>query len=95
MTEVYFHCSDAEHVLIDRRGATMNLAEARNHSEHLVRSLLMTPGASPLRDCDLHDTDKIAEEITELKEAAASAVTDEFGEEIFALPFASVLGKPH
>jgi hypothetical protein len=22
-------------------------------------------------------------------------VTDEFGEEIFALPFASVLGKPH
>jgi hypothetical protein len=76
MTEVYFHCSDAEHVLIDRRGATMNLAEARNHSEHLVRSLLMTPGAEDWRNWVLH-------------------VTDEFGEEIFALPFASVLGKPH
>jgi hypothetical protein len=76
MSEVYFHCSDAEHVLIDRRGAAMNLAEAHHHAEHLVRSRLMTPGAEDWRGWVLH-------------------VTDEFGEEIFALPFAAVLGKLH
>jgi hypothetical protein len=77
MTEVFFHCSDdAEHVLIDRRGAAMGLAEARRHAEHLVYSLLTKPGADDWRTWVLH-------------------VTDEFGEEIFALPFASVLGKPH
>ena len=32
MTEVFFHCSDdAEHVLIDRRGVAMGLAEAHRH----------------------------------------------------------------
>lgn len=76
MTEVYFHCSDAERMLIDRRGAAMDLAEARNHAEHVVRSLLMTPGTEDWRSWILH-------------------ATDEFGEEIFALPFASVLGKLH
>jgi len=76
MTDVYFHCSGAEHVLIDRCGAAMNLAEAHNHAKHLVRSLLMAPGAEDWRSWVLH-------------------VADEFGEEIFALPFASVLGKPH
>jgi hypothetical protein len=77
MTEVFFHCSDdAEHVLIDRRGAAMNLTEARNHAEQLVHSLLMKPDADDWRSWVLH-------------------VTDEFGEEIFALPFASVLGRPH
>ena len=76
MTDVYFHCSDAEHVVIDRCGAAMNLAEAHNHAKHLVRSLLMAPGAEDWRSWVLH-------------------VADEFGEEIFALPFASVLGKSH
>ena len=28
MTEVYFHCSDAEHFIVDRRGSAMDLSEA-------------------------------------------------------------------
>lgn len=77
MTEVFFHCSDdAEHVLIDRRGVAMGLAEAHRHAQRLVYSLLAKPGADDWRSWVLH-------------------VTDEFGDEIFALSFASVLGKPH
>jgi hypothetical protein len=54
----------------------MNLAEAHQHAEHLVRSRLMTPGTEDWRGWVLH-------------------VTDEFGGEIFAVPFSTVLGKLH
>lgn len=76
MTEVYFHCSDAEHLFIGQRSATMDISEACEHAESLVRSLLMTPNAEDWRNWAVH-------------------VTDELGEEIFVLPFASVLGKLH
>lgn len=76
MTEVYFHCSNAEHVVFDRRGAAMDLAEARDHANGLVRWLLMTPGSEDWRDWTVH-------------------VTDELGDEIFSVPFTSVLGKLH
>ena len=76
MNEVYFHCSDDQHVLIDERGTAMDLAEARELAERMVRSFIMTPGAEDWRSWVLH-------------------VTDELGDEIFILPFASMLGKPH
>ncbi|WP_454628932.1 DUF6894 family protein [Bradyrhizobium cenepequi] len=76
MTELYFHCSDAEHVLIDECGHAMDLPEARQHAEGLVRALIMTPSDEDWRSWILH-------------------VTDELGEELFAMPFASVLGKLH
>jgi hypothetical protein len=76
MTEVYFHCSDAEHFIADRCGSVMDLNEARSHAERLVRSLVMSPDAEDWRDWVMH-------------------VTDDLGEEIFALPFSSVLGKVH
>jgi hypothetical protein len=77
MTELYFHCSDAEHVTIDRCAAAVDdLAEARAHAHCFVRSLIMTPSEEDWRDWVLH-------------------VTDELGEEVFVLPFASVLGEPH
>jgi hypothetical protein len=76
MTEVYFHCSDAEHFIVDRRGSAMDLIEARAHAERLVRSLVMTPGAEDWRNWIMH-------------------VTDHLGEEIFALPFSSILGRVH
>ena len=72
MTEVYFHCSDAEHFIVDRRGSAMDLSEARAHAERLVRSLVMTSG----RDWIMH-------------------VTDDLGEELFALSFSSILGRAH
>ena len=76
MTEVYFHCSDAEHFFVDRRGSAMNLNEARAHAERLIRSLVMTPCAEDWRQWIMH-------------------VTDHQGEEIFALPFNSILGRLH
>jgi hypothetical protein len=76
MTELYFHCSDDEHVLIDECGAAMDLAEAHEHAERLVRSLIMIPSAEDWRSWILH-------------------VTDELGDEIFIVPFTSVLGKLH
>jgi hypothetical protein len=77
MAEVYFHYSNARGVLIDRSGAAMDdLADAHEHANALVRSLIMTPGAEDWRGWVLH-------------------VTDNAGDEIFDVPFAAVLGKPH
>jgi hypothetical protein len=77
MAQVYFHCSNTERVLIDRRGAPVgDLAEAREHATLVVRSLVMTPSMEDWRGWVLH-------------------VSDDDGEEIFSLPFASLLGKPH
>ena len=68
MTEVYFHCSTDDHVLIDERGA--------EHAEGLVRRPVMTPSVEDWRSWILH-------------------VTDELGDELFYVPFVSVLGKLH
>ena len=76
MTEVYFHCADADNFIVDRHGAAMDLTEAREHAEALVRSFLMTHNAEDWREWALY-------------------VTDDLGDEIFVLPFASVLGEPH
>jgi hypothetical protein len=76
MTEVYFHCSDAEHFIVDRRGKAMDVNEARAHAERLVRSLVMTPSAEDWRAWIMH-------------------VSDDLGDEIFALPFSSILGRMH
>lgn len=77
MTQVYFHCSHAQGVLIDRRGATVaDLIEAREQATNVVRSLMAAPSLEDWRGWILH-------------------VSDDAGEEIFLLPFASLLGKPH
>ena len=77
MREVYFHCSDADHVLIDSRGAALNdFSEICAHADRVVRSMIMTPNAEDWR-------------------AWVLRVTDEHGDEIFAVPFASALGKLH
>jgi len=77
MTQVYFHCSNAIGVSIDRCGsAVADLAEAQAHAVLVVRSLIMTPVLEDWRGWVLH-------------------VSDKDGEEIFTLPFASLLGKPH
>jgi hypothetical protein len=66
MTEVYFHCSDAEHFIADPRGAAMDLSEVRAHAEQLVRSLVMTSGAEDWRDWVMHVTDDLGEELLAL-----------------------------
>ena len=77
MTQVYFHCSHAQGVLVDRSGTAVDdLMEARDHATGVVRSLTMTRGPEDWRSWVVH-------------------VTDNVGSELFALPFAFVLGKPH
>jgi hypothetical protein len=66
MTALYFHCSDDEHVLMDRTGRAMNLSEAREHAERLVRTYVMTPSSEDWRNWILHVTDDLGTEIFEL-----------------------------
>jgi Domain of unknown function (DUF6894) len=75
MTQVYFHCSNADEVLIDRRGAAVvDLAEARDHAARVMQSLITARTTDDWREWVLH-------------------IADDLGEEIFALPFADVLGR--
>jgi uncharacterized protein DUF6894 len=77
MTQIYFHCSTAEGVLIDRSGAALaDIAEARDYAALVVQSLIMAPSLEDWRNWVLH-------------------VSDDCGDEILIVPFASMLGKPH
>lgn len=77
MREVYFHCADADHLLIDSRGAAVNdFSEVCARAEGFVRALVMAPNTEDWRGWELR-------------------VTDALGDEIFVIPFVSVLGKAH
>jgi hypothetical protein len=77
MTQVYFHCSTAQGVLVDRGGADVDdLVDAHDRAMQFVGSLVATPGREDWRDWILH-------------------VSDEDGEEIFLVPFSSVVGRLH
>ena len=77
MTEVYFHYSNRQGVLVDREGTSVSsLTEARDYAELVVRTLVSAPGPQDWRSWILH-------------------LSDDLGEEILALPFASIVGKPH
>ena len=75
MTQVYFHCSNADEILIDRRGAAVgNLAEARDHAARVMRFMIAADSSEDWRDWVVH-------------------IADDFGDEIFAVPFAAELGR--
>ncbi|WP_249127494.1 DUF6894 family protein [Bradyrhizobium lablabi] len=77
MTQLYFHCSHAQGVLVDQSGTAVDdLNEARDHATGVVRSLIMTRSAEDWRSWVVHVTDKV-------------------GAELFVVPFAFVLGRPH
>jgi hypothetical protein len=75
MAQVYFHCSNADEILVDRRGAAVvDLTEARDHAAQVMQSLIKARTSNDWREWVLH-------------------IADDLGEEIVALPFASVLGR--
>ncbi len=77
MTQVYFHCSSTNRVLLDHNGAEVgDLIEAHERATGIARELIATPGGEDWRDWTMH-------------------INDEFGDEIFALSFASLLGRLH
>ena len=64
MTQVYFHCSNANEVLIDRCGAIVDdLAEARDRAASVVRSLTMARSPEDWRGWILHVNDDLGEEL--------------------------------
>ena len=72
MTEVYFHCSDATHDLIDNRGiAVRYLSEAFVHADRLVRDMLMRPNSEDWRGWELRVTDELGVELFVIPFAAA------------------------
>ena len=64
MTQVYFHCSSADEVLIDRRGAAvLDLSEARDHAARVMQSLISAGTADDWREWVVHIADDLGEEI--------------------------------
>ncbi len=77
MTQVYFHCSNGQGVLIDQFGAAAgDLADVRDQAACIMRSLIMAQSPEDWRDWVLH-------------------VSDDLGDEILVMPFASVVGRLH
>ncbi|MDR3468173.1 MAG: hypothetical protein P4M07_19745 [Xanthobacteraceae bacterium] len=64
MAQVYFHCSNAEGVLVDRRGVMVaDLAEACEHATGLVRCLISSLSPDDWRDWTVHISDDAGDEI--------------------------------
>jgi hypothetical protein len=64
VTQVYFHCSHANEVLIDRCGAMVNdLTEARDRAASVVRSLTTARGPEDWRGWILHAEDDVGAEL--------------------------------
>lgn len=77
MAQVYFHCSNADEILIDRRGVVvLSLTEARDHAACVMRTMMTAETSDDWREWVLH-------------------IADDLGDEIFAVSFASMLGKLH
>jgi len=64
MTQVYFHCSNADEILIDRRGAAVvDLAEARDHAAGVMRALITAKTTDDWREWVLHIADELGDEL--------------------------------
>jgi hypothetical protein len=64
MTQVYFHCSNAQKVFVDHRGAVVdNLVEARDRATQVVQSLTETLTLEDWRDWVLHVSDDLGDEL--------------------------------
>jgi hypothetical protein len=64
MAQVYFHCSNARGVLLDRRGAEIeDMDDVHQHANRVVRSLINSPGTEDWRNWVLHVSDDLGEEI--------------------------------
>ena len=72
MAQVYFHCSDDQRVLVDRRATEVDdLTEARAHAARIVHALVTAPSLEDWRNWALHVCDELGEEIFVVPFAAA------------------------
>jgi len=64
MSQVYFHCSNANGILLDRRGAVVaDLVEACDRATSLMRSLIASPSPDDWREWTVHVSDEAGDEI--------------------------------
>jgi hypothetical protein len=64
VAQVYFHYSNPDGVLLDRRGTHVaNLTEARDFATGFVRSLIIAPSGEDWRNWLLHVSDEQGEEL--------------------------------
>jgi len=64
MTEVYFHCSKAKKVFVDRYSALVDdLAEARDHATLVVQAITNERRLEGWRDWVLHVKDEKGDEL--------------------------------
>jgi streptogramin lyase len=72
MTQVYFNCSDPNHILMDSRGTTVSsLSEACAHAFGFVHAAMMTPNSEDWRGWELRVTDELGNELFVIPFAAA------------------------
>jgi hypothetical protein len=72
MTQVYFHCSDDERVLMDQSPTeVVDITEAREHAARIVYTLITAPSLEDWRNWALHVCDELGEEIFVVPFAAA------------------------
>jgi len=77
MTHVYFHCSNADRIVLDPQGLEVaDFVEAHECAAQIVRAFVASIGPDDWRSWTLH-------------------VSDESGEDIFVMPFACIVGRPH
>jgi hypothetical protein len=79
MAQVYFRCSNPEGVLLDQRGAAAAVRDLVEAREHAAFVV-----QSLIKIPNLQDW-----------RGWSLHVSDDLGEEIFVVPFASLLGKLH
>jgi len=64
MAQVYFHCSDDQRVLLDRRATEVDdLIEARDYAARIVHTLIAAPSLEDWRNWELHVCDELGDEI--------------------------------
>lgn len=64
MTRVYFHCSGANEVILDRRGSEIDhLGDAHDLALEVVHSCIATTGSEDWRDWFVHVSDDEGEEL--------------------------------
>ncbi|UTD25746.1 hypothetical protein [Bradyrhizobium sp. WD16] len=64
MTQVYFHCANAQRALLDHNGTEVaDLVEAHERATGIARVLIATPGPEDWRDWTMHINDEFGDEI--------------------------------
>src|SRR5262249_50077489 len=64
MTHVYFHCSSAEELYLDRRGIEVeDLIEAQRRATQVIREFIDSHGSHDWRTWTLHVTDEEGDEL--------------------------------